>query len=90
MGPWAGWLGGWGVALAGIIVQRVSGKSLEDFSQERLFRPLGMTHTQLRDDYTRVVPNRATAYNGSAAAGFHQDMPFTNMVGNGGVLSTIC
>jgi CubicO group peptidase (beta-lactamase class C family) len=78
-----------GYALAGIIVQRVSGKSLNDFSQERLFRPLGMTHTLLRDDYTRIVPNRATAYSGSAAAGFHQDMPFTNMVGNGGVLSTM-
>ncbi|MDB4874530.1 MAG: beta-lactamase [Gemmatimonadetes bacterium] len=78
-----------GYALAGIIVQRVSGKTLQDFSQERFFGPLGMTHTLLRDDYTRVVPNRATAYSGSAATGFHQDMPFTNMVGNGGVLSTI-
>jgi CubicO group peptidase (beta-lactamase class C family) len=78
-----------GYALAGIIVQRVSGKTLHEFSQERLFRPLGMTHTQLRDDYTRIVPNRATAYAGSAAGGFHQDMPFTNMVGNGGVLSTM-
>jgi CubicO group peptidase (beta-lactamase class C family) len=78
-----------GYALAGIIVQRVSGKTLQEFSQERLFRPLGMTHTQLRDDYTRIVPNRATAYSGSAATGFRQEMPFTNMVGNGGVLSTM-
>jgi hypothetical protein len=78
-----------GYALAGIIVQRVSGKTLNEFSQERLFRPLGMMHTQLRDDYTRIVPNRATAYSGSAATGFRQDMPFTNMVGNGGVLSTM-
>jgi CubicO group peptidase (beta-lactamase class C family) len=78
-----------GYALAGIIVQRVSGKTLTEFSQERLFRPLGMTHTQLRDDYTRIVPNRATAYSGTAATGFRQDMPFTNMVGNGGVLSTM-
>jgi CubicO group peptidase (beta-lactamase class C family) len=78
-----------GYALAGIIVQRVSGKSLTAFTQERLFRPLGMTHTEWRDDFTRIVPNRATAYAGSAAAGFRQDMPFTNMVGNGGLLSTM-
>jgi CubicO group peptidase (beta-lactamase class C family) len=78
-----------GYALAGIIVQRVSGKSLNDFMQERIFRPLGMTHTQLRDDFTRVVKNRATAYSGNEAAGFHTDMPFTNMIGNGGVLSTM-
>jgi len=78
-----------GYALAGLIVQRVSGKTLDEFTQERLFRPLGMTHTQWRDDFTKVVPNRATAYSGSAATGFHTDMPFTNMIGNGGVLSTM-
>ena len=78
-----------GYALAGLIVQRVSGKTLGEFIEERLFRPLGMTHSQLRDDFTRIVPNRATAYSGSAATGYHTDMPFTNMVGNGGVLSTM-
>jgi CubicO group peptidase (beta-lactamase class C family) len=78
-----------GYALAGIIVQRVSGKTLDAFTQERLFRPLGMTHTRWRDDFTAVVPNRATAYSGSLANGFHTDMPFTNMIGNGGLLSTM-
>jgi CubicO group peptidase (beta-lactamase class C family) len=78
-----------GYALLGIIVQRVSGKSLDAFTQERLFKPLGMTHTQWRDDFTEVVPNRATAYSGSDQAGYHTDMPFTNMVGNGGLLSTV-
>ena len=77
-----------GYALAGIIVQRVSGKSLQAFTQERLFRPLGMTHTQWRDDYTRIVPNRATAYS-RTDSGYKQDMPFTNMIGNGGILSTM-
>jgi CubicO group peptidase (beta-lactamase class C family) len=78
-----------GYALAGIIVERVSGMTLGEFSRTRLFEPLGMAHTQLRDDFTRIVPNRATAYAGSAASGYHLDMPFTNMVGNGGVLSTM-
>ncbi|HTE44530.1 MAG TPA: serine hydrolase [Gemmatimonadaceae bacterium] len=78
-----------GYALAALIVERVSGKSLSAFTEERLFRPLGMTHTQWRDDFTKVVPNRATAYSGSEQAGFKQDMPFTNMIGNGGVLSTM-
>ena len=78
-----------GYALAGLIVQRVSGKSLDAFTQERLFKPLGMTHTQWRDDFTEVVKGRATAYDGTEAAGFRTDMPFTNMIGNGGLLSTI-
>ena len=78
-----------GYALAGLIVQRVSGKSLDAFTRERLFQPLGMHHTEWRADYTKVVPNRATAYSGNASTGFHQDMPFTNMIGNGGLLSTM-
>jgi CubicO group peptidase (beta-lactamase class C family) len=78
-----------GYALLGIIVQRVSGKTLDAFTQERLFKPLGMTHTQWRDDFTEVVKNRATAYSGSEQAGYHTDMPFTNMIGNGGLLSTM-
>ncbi|HSQ31790.1 MAG TPA: serine hydrolase domain-containing protein, partial [Gemmatimonadaceae bacterium] len=78
-----------GYALAGLIVQRVSGKSLDEFTRERLFQPLGMQHTEWRADFTKVVPNRATAYSGSSDRGFRQDMPFTNMIGNGGVLSTM-
>ena len=77
-----------GYALAAVIIERVSGKSLQAFSEERLFRPLGMRHTQWRDDFTRVVPNRATAY-APAGSGYRTDMPFTNMVGNGGLLSTM-
>ena len=77
-----------GYALAALIIERVSGSSLQEFSQARLFRPLGMTHTQWRDDFTRVVRNRATAY-APSAGGYRQDMPFTNMVGNGGLLSTM-
>ena len=51
-----------GFTLLGVVVQRVSGKSLNQFSQERLFGPLGMTRTQWREDFSAVVPNRATAY----------------------------
>jgi CubicO group peptidase (beta-lactamase class C family) len=78
-----------GYALSAIIIERVSGKSLQEFTQERLFKPLGMTHTQWRDDFTRVVPNRATAYAPKQGGGWVQDMPFTNMVGNGGILTTM-
>jgi CubicO group peptidase (beta-lactamase class C family) len=58
-----------GYALAALIIQRVSGKTLNEFTQERLFRPLGMSHTQWRDDFTKIVPNRATAYSGSEQTG---------------------
>jgi CubicO group peptidase (beta-lactamase class C family) len=51
-----------GFTLLGVIVKRVSGKSLRDFSDERIFKPLGMTSTHFHDDYTMLVPGRTSAY----------------------------
>jgi len=78
-----------GYALLGVIVQRVSGESLDAFTQARLFKPLAMTHSRWRDDFTTVVKGRVTAYSGSAERGFRTDMSFTNMIGNGGLLTTV-
>ena len=77
-----------GYNLSAIIVSRVSGKPFAEFTRERLFAPLGMTHTSWRDDFTRVVKNRAIAYQ-AEAGGFSQDMPFENVHGNGGLLTTV-
>jgi CubicO group peptidase (beta-lactamase class C family) len=77
-----------GYNLAAIIVARVSGKPFAEFTAERIFRPLGMTHTSWRDDFTRVVKHRAIAY-AREADGYHQDMPFENVHGNGGLLTTV-
>jgi CubicO group peptidase (beta-lactamase class C family) len=75
--------------LLGVIVERVSGTSLRAFSQERLFGPLGMTRTQWREDFTAIVPNRATAYRPMPDGTFRANMPFTNVIGNGGLLTTV-
>jgi CubicO group peptidase (beta-lactamase class C family) len=77
-----------GYNLAAIIVSRVSGKPFAEFTAERMFVPLGMTHTSWRDDFTRIVKHRAIAY-ARAADGYHQDMPFENVHGNGGLLTTV-
>lgn len=77
-----------GYNLLSVLVERVTGRSLDDFSRERIFDPLGMTRTEWRDDYTEIVPNRATAYRRTAEGAFHQLMPFENIYGNGGLLTT--
>ena len=77
-----------GYNLSEIIVSRVSGMSLAEFTRQRIFLPLGMTHTSWRDDYTRIVPSRAVAYS-QRGDGFHVDMPFENIYGNGGLLTTV-
>jgi CubicO group peptidase (beta-lactamase class C family) len=77
-----------GYALAMTLVERVSGMSFQQFTGERIFTPLGMTHTQWRDDFTRLVPGRAQAYT-RERDGWHLDMPFENVVGPGGLLTTV-
>jgi CubicO group peptidase (beta-lactamase class C family) len=77
-----------GFNLAAIIVERVSGLSFQEFTRTRLFQPLGMTSTSWRDDYTGIVKRRAQAYRERDGA-FHTDMPFENVYGNGGLLTTV-
>jgi CubicO group peptidase (beta-lactamase class C family) len=77
-----------GYSLAALIVGRVSGQSFADFTRDRLFKPLGMAHSQWRDDFTRVVPGRAQAYE-PGPDGQKLDMPFEDGYGNGGLLTTV-
>jgi CubicO group peptidase (beta-lactamase class C family) len=77
-----------GYNLAAMIVARVSGKSFAEFSRERIFEPLGMTRTSWRDDHTRIVKGRATAYS-QTSGGFRINMPFEDVHGNGGLLTTV-
>ena len=77
-----------GYTLLATIVERVSGQNLAVFTDQHFFKPLGMSHSQWRQDYTRLVPGRAQAYAPSAGAGWKLDMPFMNVYGNGGMLTT--
>jgi CubicO group peptidase (beta-lactamase class C family) len=74
--------------LAAIIVSRVSGQSLADFTRDRIFVPLGMTHTTWRDDHSRVVPGRTGAYEASPT-GYRNDQVIEDAYGNGGLLTTV-
>jgi CubicO group peptidase (beta-lactamase class C family) len=75
--------------LASILVQRISGKTLRAFAQERIFDPLGMNATTYFDDHTLVVPRRATGYAPREGGGFETSMSDWEQVGDGGVQSSI-
>ena len=60
-----------GYTLLGLIVKRVSGKSLPAFTKERMFDPLGMKHTHFHDDYQVLVNGRASSY-GKAQSGDYE------------------
>ncbi|HEX9107131.1 MAG TPA: serine hydrolase domain-containing protein [Longimicrobiales bacterium] len=74
--------------LAAIVVERVSGESLAEFTRREFFEPLGMRHTSWRDNYSRIVPGRALAYD-LAADTLRTAMPNEDAYGNGGLLTTV-
>jgi CubicO group peptidase (beta-lactamase class C family) len=79
-----------GFNIATILIERAlnNGKTFQEFTREAIFEPLQMTHTRWRDDFRAVVPNRALAY-GFRAGGWIQDTPVENIIGAGGMLSTV-
>jgi hypothetical protein len=77
-----------GFNLAAIAAGRAGGAPFPELGKRLIFEPLGMARTQWRDDFTRVVPGRAQAY-ARRADGYHLDMPFENVYGNGGLLTTV-
>ena len=78
-----------GYVLLAVLVQRASGKSLRDFAAARIFGPLDMGSTVVRDDHTMLVKRRASAYVRAASGGWRVSVPGFDVVGDGGVYSTV-
>ncbi|HET9487008.1 MAG TPA: serine hydrolase, partial [Chryseosolibacter sp.] len=51
-----------GFTLLAEVVARVSGQTFSAFTDENIFRPLGMSNTLFYDDHERIVKNRAYSY----------------------------
>jgi CubicO group peptidase (beta-lactamase class C family) len=79
-----------GFFLLSIIVKRASGKSLPEFAAENIFSPLEMKATAYRDDHTRIVPNRALAYDSKEkGGGFVLDISYFEQTGDGAVHTSV-
>ncbi len=50
-----------GFYLLGMLIEKISGKSYEQFLRERIFEPLEMRDTRL-ENYVELIPNRAAGY----------------------------
>jgi CubicO group peptidase (beta-lactamase class C family) len=77
-----------GYFLLSQIVKRASGKSLREFAEENIFKPLGMRNTHFHDDRAMVVKNRATGYV-PRGGGFSVVLTNFDKVGDGGLLTTV-
>ncbi len=78
-----------GYLLLAEIVGRVSGESMRAFAERRIFAPLEMRDTHFHDDYTHLIPRRASAYFPAREGGYTAFLTTFDRVGSGGVFSTV-
>lgn len=79
-----------GYTLLAVVVERVSGQTLRQFTDERIFQPLGMTRTHFHDDHQHIVPGRAYAYapDEHGPYGLKQSIPDFAVVGATSLFTT--
>ena len=78
-----------GFFLLSRIVERVSGKSLNAFAQEHIFKPLGMTRTLFQDDHAQIIRDRATGYAEGEGGTFKISLSNWDETGDGNVYTTV-
>jgi CubicO group peptidase (beta-lactamase class C family) len=77
-----------GFALVPGLLERLTGRSFRDVVRREVFAPAGLIGSDWRDDFTRVLPGRAQAYARRGGV-WVLDMPFEDVVGPGGMLTTV-
>jgi D-aminopeptidase len=75
--------------LLGLIIERLAGRKLSDVLAERIFQPLGMSHTLLSPAIDAVIPDLATGYLGDAEHGFRRAQHAYPQGGEGGLVSSV-
>ncbi|MDM4766184.1 serine hydrolase domain-containing protein [Pelomonas sp. SE-A7] len=80
-----------GFALLGLVVERVSGETLDGFLQHRLFRPLGMHNTSMELSCDRPLPGLATPYlpDADEPGRWRRALHAFEHGGEGGLVSTV-
>lgn len=68
-----------GYTLLSCIVEEVSGKSLHEYCDEHIFKPLGMQDTHFHDDYLMLVPNRAYSYDATESGFQHEVLSYSTV-----------
>ena len=74
--------------LLALVVERVTGQTLPDFTRERILTPLGMASSHFAVDVTAVVPGQAYAY-GRQGEGYGLSMPNVAIPGPSSLYTTV-
>jgi CubicO group peptidase (beta-lactamase class C family) len=78
-----------GYVLLGVVVTRVTGKSLRQFAAEQIFTPLGMSSSHFHDDHNEPVKGRAFAYSPLPNNAWRINVWNNDIVGQGGLMTTV-
>jgi len=78
-----------GYALLSAVVERVSGAPFSEFVKGRIFDPLGMDDSLVKQDHRRIIPRRAIGYLRRPDGTFGIAMSNTEYTGPGNVVTTI-
>jgi len=77
-----------GYTLLAEIIHRATGQSFAAYTEEKMFRPLGMTSTQFYDNHEKVVKNKAESYELVNGVYYHRPLNNSN-AGPSGLLTTV-
>lgn len=78
-----------GFTLLAAVVERISGQTLREFTEERIFSPLGMGNTHFHDDHQMIVPDRAYGYRFAPRDGWKISIPDFAIVGASSLFTTV-
>jgi len=71
------------------IVEKVAGVDMAQFAQKSLFEPLKMNNTHFHNNHNQIVRNRASGYSPTENGQFEINMTTLDMIGDGGIFTTI-
>lgn len=78
-----------GYFLLSHVVESVSGRTLREFADKEIFRPLGMANSFFNDNVNKPVPNRADGYRLMDDGSYEIFMTNLDFVGDGGVFTNL-
>lgn len=78
-----------GYFLMGLIAKRVTGKSLREAAEERIFAPLGMNSTRFRDDRAVAIKHRADGHFRREDGSWGVLRTSFDLVGSGGLTTSV-
>lgn len=77
-----------GYNLLAVLVEKVSGKSFKQWTQENIFQPLGMNSSTFLDDASQVIKNMAYSYS-PADKGYSKSFTALTAVGSSSLFTSV-